>query len=350
MKRAGDLYPKICSWENLELAARRTRRGKRYRRCAEDFELRRETRLSAIRDELVSETWRPGAYTTFTIRDPKERLICAPSYADRVVHHALCNIIGLIFERSLIDHTYSCRVGLGTGMARARCRDLVRRFSHVLKLDIRRFFPSVDHMILQDKIARLIKCRPTLRLTEKIIDSWADAEPSPVWREGDDLLAPATRRRGLPIGALTSQLFANLYLSRIDHYVQEHVSPGGYVRYTDDLLLFSNDKRMLGEGFQKLREELRRERLLPHPRKCRVHACREGVPFLGFRYWPDRVRVLRENRLRFERRMRRFRRRMQTDRSVLPQVWPSMFGWLQFVREYPANEGLVLAECRQHSF
>ena len=109
MKRAGGLYESICAWDNIETAALRARKRKRYCRYAEDFELKRESRLAGIRQELLSETWRPGCYTTFMIHDPKERLICAPSYPDRIVHHALCNIIGPVLDRSLIDHTYSCR-------------------------------------------------------------------------------------------------------------------------------------------------------------------------------------------------------------------------------------------------
>jgi RNA-directed DNA polymerase len=350
VKRTGNLYEKICAWDNLERAASRARKGKRYRRYAEDFELKRESKLAHLHAQLLAGSWRPGPYTTFTIHDPKERLICAPSYPDRVVHHALCNIIAPILERTFIDHSYSCRVGLGTGAARTRCRSLVRQYSHVLKLDVRRYFPSIDHAILKDKLVRLIKCRPTLRLCDAIIDSWSDVGGQPVWQDGDSLLTPAGRAHGLPIGALTSQLFANLYLSRLDHHIQERLKLGGYIRYTDDLLLFSNDKRKLHQAMADVKGELRAERLLPHPTKCRVHACREGVPFLGFRYWPDRVRVLKANRLRFEKRLRGFRRTLQGDRSQLPQVWPSMFGWFQFVREYPANEGLVMSECRHHSF
>lgn len=350
MKRVGNLYDAICSWDNIELAACRARRGKRYRRYSENFELKRESRLFQIRDKLLSESWQPGGYTTFTIHDPKERLICAPSYPDRIVHHALCNVIAPVMERTFIDHTYSCRVGMGTGAARTRCRDLVRRYSHVLKVDVRRYFPSIDHDILKEKVARLIKCRSTLRLVDTIIDSWRSTEENPVWDVGDDLLAPAARVHGLPIGALTSQLFANLYLSRVDHYIQEQIKPGGYIRYTDDLLLFSNEKSALHGALGRIRALFREERLLPHPKKSRVHACREGVPFLGFRYWPDRVRVLRANRIRFEKRMRRHRRAVRQDRHTLVEVWPSMFGWFQFVREFPANEGLVLEECRRHSF
>ncbi len=328
MKRAGNLFETICSWENLERAARLTRRHKRYRIYAEDFELRRESLLGAIREELLSGAWQPQAYRTFTIFDPKERLICAPCYRDRIVHHALCNVIGPMLERTWIDHTYSCRVGKGTGAARERCRREVAHRRHVLKLDVRRFFPSIDHGILKEKLRRHVKCRPTLALADRIIDSWRD-EGAAVWHSDDDLLTPLAHPCGLPIGALTSQLFANEYLSRMDHLIQEEIRPAAYLRYTDDLLVFADDKRQLAVIRERLIGELARERLKPHPTKCRVHACREGISFLGFRFFPDRVWVLRENRRRFERRMKGFRRALRKDRAtVAPRIWPSMYGWL----------------------
>lgn len=350
LKREDNLFERICSWDNLELAARRVRKGKRYRSYAECFELRRESVLMDIRTQLLTDIWRPQPMREFKIYDPKERQISAPAYRDRMVHHALYNVIGPVLERSMIDHSYSCRVGLGTGAARLHCKQLVARYSHVLKMDVRHYFPSIDHIILKEKLRRHIKCHRTLDLLDRIIDAWRSTEHDPVWFDGDALMSPCERSRGLPIGALTSQLFANLYLNRIDHLIEEQYRPSGYARYTDDLLLFGNDKRQLGEMRIGLFGEFARERLKPHPTKCRVHACREGVPFLGFRYWPDKVRVLRSNRLRFEKRMLGFRRAIRKRKCGLQQVWPSMFGWFQFIREYPCNEGLVLDECRRQVF
>lgn len=350
MKRAGNLFESICSWENLELAAQRARRHKRYRGYVERFELRRESILASIRDQLLAGTWQPQPMREFRIFDPKERLISAPAYRDRIVHHALCNVIGPILERSLIAHSYSCRVGLGTGAAREHCRRLVAKTTHVLKMDVRHYFPSIDHAILKNKLGRHIKCRPTLALIDRIIDGWHSTEHGPAWFEGDDLLTAGSRPHGLPIGALTSQLFANLYLSRIDHLIEETCHVQGYARYTDDLLVFDNDKRRLGEVREMLLSEFATERLKPHPTKCRVHACREGVPFLGFRFWPSQVRVLRANRLRFEKRMNQLRRAIRRDRAGMQQVWPAMYGWFQFIREYGVNEGLVQAECRHQAF
>jgi retron-type reverse transcriptase len=348
MKRLGNLFEQICAWDNLELAAKKARRGKRYRLYAENFELRRETILRHIRAELLAGTWQPRPYRTFTIHDPKERLICAPCYRDRIVHHALCNVIAPLLERTLVHHSYSCRVGKGTGAARDACQRWVRRYHYVLKLDVSKYFPSIDHALLKEKIRRLFKCQPTLDVVDRIIDSWQEATPQ--WLRGDELLTPTQRPRGVPIGSLTSQLFANLFLSRIDHLIQEQLRPSGYARYTDDLLLFSDSKADLRAARERLMRELEAERLRPHPTKCRIHQCREGVPFLGFRYWPDRVRVLRENRFRFERRMHRIKRGIQRSRTPVATVWPAMFGWFQFVRNYPVNEGLVQAECARHRF
>lgn len=350
MRRYGNLFPGICSWENLENAARRCRKRKRYRLNTENFELRRESVLREIRAELLSHRWRPSGYRTFRIFDPKERVICAPPYRDRIVHHAVCNVIGPILERSMIDQSYSCRKGLGTSAARRQCRKFTSHCRYVLKVDVLKYFPLIDHDILKQKIRRRIKCRETLELIDVIIDSWHEADEEPRWFEGDDLLESTWRLKGLPIGSLTSQLFANVFLSKVDHMVQEEIRPRGYVRYTDDMLLFSDSKGFLHDALMRLRNEMRIDRLKIHPKKCRVLRTREGVPFLGFRFFPERVKLLRENRIRFERRMRKLKWRRQQGDVDLADIWGSMFGWFQFVREFPANEGLVIAECRRHSF
>ncbi len=350
MKRHGNLFEQICSWDNLERAARLSRRRKRYRLYTENFELRRETILRELREELLSGSWQPSGYRSFRIYDPKERIISAAPYPDRIVHHAVCNVIAPILERSFIDHSYSWRIGKGTGAARERCRRLVKRCRYALKADVSKYFASIDHEILKTKLRRHIKCCPTLEILDRIVDSWQTTEEPPAWFVGDDLLTPTARPRGLPIGSLTSQLFANLYLSRIDHLIQEQIRPEGYARYTDDLVLFSDSKKFLWDALARLQMELEEERLKAHPTKCRVQACRDGVPFLGFRFFPERTRVLRENVMRFHKRVSHLRRTVNRDRREIAKVWPSMRGWFQFVREQSGGEGLVLAECRRHCF
>lgn len=350
MKRIGNLFPQICSWSNLELAARRARKRKRYRYYTEQFELRRESILRDIRSELLAGEWQPQPYHEFMIFDPKERLICAAPYRDRVVHHAICNVIDPILERRMVDQSYSCRTGKGTGAARQACLRMVRKYRYVLKLDVRKYFPSVDHRLLKEKIRRVIKCADTLTVIDRIIASWRTDEGGPAWFAGGGLLEAAERPRGIPIGNLTSQLFANFFLNRLDHFILQELKPKGFIRYTDDLLLFSNSKAFLHDSLARLSRELEDDRLKPHPKKCRVMPVRAGVPFLGFRFFPGRVRVLRENRRRFEKRMNRLRRGIARGRNDISEIWPSMFGWFQFVREYPVNEGLVLSECRRQVF
>lgn len=350
MKRAGGLFDRIVSWENLELAARKARKRKRSRIYTEDFELQRESVLSEIRTELLDGCWQPGRYREFRIYDPKERVISAAPYRDRIVHHGVCNIVGPVLERSFIAHTYSCRTGLGTGAAREQCKRLARTYRYALKIDVCKYFASIDHILLKRKIRRLVKCRRTLDVLDRIIDSWSATNEAPAWFPGDDLLSPLVRPRGVPIGSLTSQLFANLYLSKLDHFIQEKVRPRGYLRYTDDMLLFSHSKAFLRSAQACIREELQSERLNMHERKSRVVRCDDGVPFLGFRFFPERVRLLRANRIRFEKRMRAMRKRIAVDRAAFARVWPSMFGWMQFVREQPGTEGLIIAECRSHVF
>jgi len=349
LKRAGNLFPTICSWANLELAADRARKRKRYRHYAEQFELRRESNLREIRKELIEGSWRPREYHEFKIYEPKERIICAAPYRDRVVHHAVCNIIGPVLERKMVDQSHACRSGKGTGSAREDCRRLVKKYRYVLKADIRKYFPSIDHEILKQKLRRAIKCKETLGLLDMIVDSWNTSEGGHFWFAGDDLFDVA-RCRGIPIGNLTSQLFANYFMDRIDHCILQELKPKGYIRYTDDFLLFSNSKSYLHRCLARIRHELDKERLQLHDRKYRVFPVGTGVPFLGFRFFPERVMVLRDNRLRFEKRMRRKRQERKNGDCSVSEIWESMFAWFQFVRTYPVNEGLVKSECKAQIF
>ena len=286
VKSYTNLFPQICSLENLYEASRKARKRKTRKENVERFELHRERFLHQLQDELVQGTYQPCPYRQFYIHDPKKRLISAAPYRDRVVHHGLCNVIAPLIERRFIDDSYSCRKGKGTSAGRERCRKYTNRYKYVLKCDIRKYFQSMVHDILKDKIGRTIRCRPTQDLCAQIIDSYEDDELPAAVFPGDDLFVYSQRRQGLPIGNLTSQLWANLYLDRLDHIIKEEWRVPGYVRYTDDFLLWSDDKAFLHECRARVVDELQTERLVLHPRKSRVMQCREGVPFLGFRFFP----------------------------------------------------------------
>ena len=169
MKRYGNLYPQIVEFENIYLAARKAKKGKRFRDNVLEFNYNLETQLLRIQQELIDKTYEPGNYRTFHLRDIKTRLISAAPYRDRVVHHALCNIIVPIFERTFISDTYANREGYGTHKALKKFTHWARSTPYILQCDIRKYFPSIDHEILKQLIRRKIKCQNTLWLIDTII-------------------------------------------------------------------------------------------------------------------------------------------------------------------------------------
>jgi len=328
MKRAGNLFGRICSFENLLAAARRARRGKRLRPDVLAFDHDLEANLLQLQCELWEGRYRPGPYHSFGIRDPKPRLISAAPYRDRVVHHAACQVIEPVVERGFIADSYANRVGKGTHKALDRCTQFSRRYAYVLKCDIAKYFPSMDHEILLGLIARRIKCPGTLDLLGVII-AHSNPQEQAVWYfPGDDLFTPFTRRRGMPIGNLTSQLFGNVYLDGFDHFVKEELGCRAYLRFADDFLVFSDNGRELRELLPRLQEYLDGLRLRLHPRKCHVVPTRCGVVFLGWQVYPDHRRLNRATGVRFQRRLRDLSRDYRDGRVTSDRVRASIMSYL----------------------
>lgn len=342
MKSYTALYPQICSLENLYEAARKARQRKTRREDVERFELHRERFIRQLHEELVSERWKPSPYRRFQIHDPKTRTISAAPYRDRVVHHALCRVTGPLIERRFVDDSFSCRKGKGTLAGRERCRQYTNRYRYALKCDVRKYFESVDHDVLVGKIAKTIRCKPTLELCSRIIASSATPE-STLDQSGEaEKQPPACRPCGLPIGNLTSQLWANLYLDRLDHVIKEVLRVPGYARYTDDFILWADDKDYLHACRARIAEELKTERLYLHPVKTRVMPTRAGVPFLGFRFFPSLgPRLLGECKRRFERRMRRKMIAVKRGLIEIDYACRSAAGWKAF-SDYGNTKGLYL--------
>jgi len=290
----------------------------------------REREIATLREELLSGAYAPGNYRFFEIREPKRRLIAAAPFRDRVVHHALCNMIAPVLMRRFIARSFSCQIGKGTTAARECCRKLVNRYQYVLKCDVSKFFPNIDHSIRFEKLSSEISDEAVLGLIWKILGSYRSGPEVPVRLfPDDDLVEAAARPRGLPIGNLTSQLWANYFLDDLDHWITEFQRHGAYVRYTDDFLLFGNDKRRLWELQSGIRYRLMAIRLALAEPKSRLLATREGMPFCGFRFLPGlRPRVLGATKRRFEARRYALARRGEMRRLSI-----AVFAWYQFSRE-----------------
>jgi len=197
------------------------------------------------------------------------------------------------------------RIGKGTHRALDRATAFCRRSRYVLKCDVEKFFPSVDHEVLFDLLARKIKCSDALDLLCVIIEASAPQEPITRYFPGDDLFAPYARRRGIPIGNLTSQIFGNIMLDPLDHFLKEEKRRRQYLRYADDLLVFGSNKAELHSLLQQMRDFLYLYRLRLQPRKCIVMRVQDGVPFLGWRIYSDHRRLRRCTGVRFQRGLRR---------------------------------------------
>ena len=325
---------KIAAVANLFRAAAMARRGKSRRRDVEEWWLRRETDLIALHEELLSCAYRPGRYRFFEIHEPKRRMIAAAPFRDRVVHHALSNLLAPVLEHRFIARSFSCQIGKGTTAARECCRRLTNCHRYVLKCDVRKFFPNLDHEILFAKLAEQIRCPGALALIRQVLASYRTGPevPAPLF-PGDDLAVTPARPRGLPIGNLTSQLWGNFYLDALDHWLTETERHGAYLRYTDDFLLFGNDKARLRELRAVIVVQLAKVRLQLAEPKSRLLATAEGVPFCGFRFMPGlRPRVLGATKRRFERRCHVLRARRE-----FQKLSQSVFAWYQFSREGNTN-------------
>ena len=351
------MYAEICSWDNLLLAYRKAAKGKRGLPPAATFEYRLEDNLLALQRELIEQTYQPGSYTSFYIHEPKRRLISAAPFRDRVVHHALCNIIEPIFERSFIDDSYANRKGKGTHRALDRCQQFARRYYYVLQCDIRQFFPSIDHAILREILARKIDDAQGLWLIDRILASGIGVlseEYALVRFPGDDS-APeraafaANRPRGLPIGNLTSQFWANCYLSPFDHFVQRELRCSAYLRYVDDFLLFDDDKQRLWNFKRAINARLAKLRLTIHGECAQVRPVADGIPFLGFVVFPETRRLKRRKGVSYARRLREMARAYEAGALTLEQVTASVRGWVNHVR-YGNSVGLRRALLKMVSF
>jgi RNA-directed DNA polymerase len=331
-RRHDGLFGQISSFAALDAAARRAVAGKRRKPGAAAFLANLEPELLRLQDELRCGSYRTGAYTPFVVRDPKRRMVSAAPFRDRVVHHALIGVIGPIFERGFIDHSYANRLGKGTHRAINRFERWRDQYPFVLRADIWRYFPAMDHAILKQDLRRRLACEQTLALCDTIIDGSNPQEPAQAYFPGDDLFSVAARRRGLPLGNLTSQFFANVYLDALDHWICE-VLRLPYLRYVDDMAAKAASEQQLHEARARIDVFLARRRLLLHPGKTAVLPCREPQTFLGFELLPGgRRRLVPANVSRLRSRLQAMRRAWAHGELDKAQVQQRIGAWVAHAR------------------
>lgn len=331
MKTVKNLYPKISELKNLYNAFKKATKGKKWKPYVDQFKINLEKELFQLRDDLFSKTYQPGEYYNFYITEPKRRLVSAAPFRDRVVHHAICNILEPIYEKIFIYDSYACRKGKGQHQAADRFTEFCRKNRYVFKCDIQKYFPSIDHQIQLKILRRKIKDNNLLWLLEKILKSGKDIladEYIMQWYPGDDLISPLERPRGLPIGNLTSQFMANIYLNELDYFVKFVLRCHFYIRYMDDFVILSNSKAELWEIRERIIEFLTTLRLSVHPKKNHIFPVTQGTDFMGYRIFPTHRRLRKSNLKIFTKRMKRFQQLYRAGKIDLPSIQQSIQSWI----------------------
>lgn len=323
-KTYSNIYPEIYSFEALHAAYIRARRGRRDRKEVQQFELDLEGNLIQLQNELIWDMYRTGRYRHFIVNEPKERMVAALPFRDRVLQHSLVSVIEPIWERRFIHDSYACRPGKGTHRGADRAEAMIRRVKrehghvYVLKADISKYFYSIDHAVLKTQVRRRIRCRRTLTLIDRIIDSTATpGEAHPV---------------GLPIGNLTSQLFANVYLHELDEFVKHDLREKNYLRYMDDFLIAHHDKAHLHRIRAKIEKFLWDRLRLKTNAKTQVFPVGErhgrAVDFLGYRIWTTHRRIRKSSISRISRTLKKLRKRYAAGTVGLAKIRESVMSWI----------------------
>lgn len=269
MKTYKNLFQKVTSLRNLYNAFKKAKKGKSNSKEVLEFEYYLEENLILLQKELQAQTYKTGKYRHFIIFEPKERKISALPFKDRIVHHAICSIIEPIFEKTFIHDSYACRKKKGTHAGIKQTQKFIRnpKNSYVLKCDVSKYFSNVNHSQLKRVLRKKIDDKKLLNLLDKIIDS-------------------APSEKGIPIGNLTSQLFANIYLDQLDEQIKYKMKIKNYIRYMDDFIILHQSKRELHKIKEQIKISLGSIKLTLHPKKANITPLNLGIDFLGYKIHP----------------------------------------------------------------
>ncbi len=282
MKRQYVDLDRLASWDNLNLALWKAAKGKRRRPDVIQFIAAHEANLSQLRKQILDLQLPLDQYRCFQIKDPKPRKITAVSFELRVVHHAIINLIGENLEKSQINNSYACLPRRGAHAAVQRVQRGLRRGQWCVKIDIEKYFEHIDHQRLKEKLACRFKGQGFIMLLDTIIDSYHELQG-----------------RGLPIGSLTSQYFANFYLERCDRFIEQMGETLGYVRYMDDMIWFCHDKHSARNSLEKTINMLEGEKLTVKSQRW-VQPTYQGVNYCGYRILPYRILLSRRKKRSYE--------------------------------------------------
>jgi len=320
-----NLFPQIYDFGALYQAYLKARRCKRYRGEILRFRQRLEENLIQLQNELIWKTYRTGEYRTFYVYEPKARLVAALPFRDRVIHHALVSVIEPIWESRFIHDSYACRVGKGTHAGADRTQTFLRRAQrrwgrvYCLKGDIAKYFPSIDHAILKALLRKRIACQDTLWLCDEIIDSakrLTNGQP-----------------KGIPIGNLTSQLFANIYLHELDKFIKYDLRERFYVRYMDDFIILGADKAYLHYLRKQIAGFLAERLFLQLNGKTQVFPVKSrGVDFLGYRIWPTHRLLRVRSKKHMRRKLKKYTKLYGEGKIALDRINASIQSWLGHVK------------------
>lgn len=329
MKRHGNLYQKIISQENIELAYLKARKGKSWQYKVQAVDAHKAEYLKILRDKLFRKDFHTSAYREKKVFEPKERTIYVlPFYPDRIVQHAVMNVVAPIWDSMFIKDSYACRTGKGQHSGSLRCMQFVKRNNYCLQCDISKFYPSIDHEILIRIIAKKIKCKDTLNLLSEIINS-------------------IPGKTNVPIGNYTSQWFGNLYLNELDVLLKSKYHVRDYIRYCGDFLIFTKTKEEARQLIPIITDFIGNT-LKMKLSKCSLFPVSQGVDFLGYRHFPNgKILVRKSTAKRIMKRIRQLPGKLKwgkikPDRAL--SVIASAKGWLQWANTYNMRRAIKFDE------
>jgi retron-type reverse transcriptase len=315
-----NLWNDVIDFGHLYRAYRNAKKGKRYRYESLDFKNELEENLITLQNELQWKMYKPLPLRQFYVYEPKQRLISAPAFRDRVIHHSLVSVIEPLFEKKFVKETFACIKGRGTHAAMRhvlRCAKIAKRRwggYYVLKCDIHKFFPSINHDVLKKIVRRTIRDKNVLELIDIIIDSFE--------REG----------RGIPIGSLTSQLFANACLDVLDHFIKEDNRVEYYARYMDDFVIIHKDKKYLAQLKNDIECFIVEKLDMTLNPKTGIFHERQGIDFCGYRIWPSHVKPRKSTLKRAKKRLRKMAAIYRSYPGILVHAHDSIQSFLGYIK------------------